>query len=156
MSLKAKEIMTKEVITVRKDSKVEDVAKILLENRIGGLPVTDEENRVVGIVSETDLLNKEKHLEMPPYITFMESYIFLGSMKKFESDLKKLSATTVDQIMSEEVVVVEEDEEISEIVNLMLESNVNRVPVVDKEGRIQGIICRYDVIKSMFNKERIE
>lgn len=93
---------------------------------------------------------------MPPYITFMESYIFLGSMKKFESDLKKLSATTVDQIMSEEVVVVEEDEEISEIVNLMLESNVNRVPVVDKEGRIQGIICRYDVIKSMFNKERIE
>ena len=90
--LKAKEIMTVDVKTVKKDDTVSDVAKMLIRDKIGGLPVVDEDNKVIGIISETDILKKEKYIEPPRVINFLQGLIFLDDMKNLEKDLKRIAA----------------------------------------------------------------
>lgn len=150
--MKAKDIMTADVIVVRKNDTIEKIAKILLEKRIGGVPVVDEENKVVGIVSETDIMKKEKNIKMPSFITILQGVVFLESMEKLEEDIKKIAAYKAENIMSSDVLVVYEEDDLEYVANLMIDKSINRVPVVDKERRIKGIICRYDIIKAMYER----
>lgn len=149
--MKARDIMTVNVISVKRDALIKDIAHILVENRIGGVPVVDDGGRVVGIISETDLVRKEKNVHIPSYITVLQGVIYLESFKKFEEDIRKITAYKAEDIMTAEVEKVHEDDDVETIASLMIEKGVNRVPVVDSEGKLKGIICRYDIIKSMFN-----
>jgi len=149
--MKARDIMTVNVISVKRDALIKDIAHILVENRIGGVPVVDDGGRVVGIISETDLVRKEKNVHIPSYITVLQGVIYLESFKRFEEDIRKITAYKAEDIMTAEVEKVHEDDDVETIASLMIEKGVNRVPVVDSEGKLKGIICRYDIIKSMFN-----
>lgn len=149
--MKARDIMTVNVISVKRDTLIKDIAHILVENRIGGVPVVDDGGRVVGIISETDLVSKEKNVHIPSYITVLQGVIYLESFKRFEEDIRKITAYKAEDIMTAEVEKVHEDDDVETIANIMIEKGVNRVPVVDSEGKLRGIICRYDIIKSMFN-----
>ncbi|MZQ75931.1 MAG: CBS domain-containing protein [Peptoclostridium sp.] len=149
--MKARDIMTVNVISVKRDALIKDIAHILVENRIGGVPVVDDDGRVVGIISETDLVRKEKNVHIPSYITVLQGVIYLESFKRFEEDIRKITAYKAEDIMTAEVEKVHEDDDVETIASLMIEKGVNRVPVVDSEGKLKGIICRYDIIKSMFN-----
>ncbi len=100
--LKAKEIMTVDVKTVKKDDTVSDVAKMLIQDKIGGLPVVDEDNKVIGIISETEILKKEKYIEPPRVINFLQGLIFLDDMKNLEKDLKRIAAYKVEDLMTED------------------------------------------------------
>lgn len=148
--MKARDIMTVNVISVKRDTLIKDIAHILVENRIGGVPVVDDGGRVVGIISETDLVSKEKNVHIPSYITVLQGVIYLESFKRFEEDIRKITAYKAEDIMTAEVEKVHEDDDVETIANIMIEKGVNRVPVVDSEGKLRGIICRYDIIKSMF------
>jgi len=74
--MKAKEVMTKNVIAVKEEDTIDDVIKILLSNKISGVPVVNEENEVIGVVSEADLIFRDKEIEIPAFIPVMEGYIF--------------------------------------------------------------------------------
>ena len=148
--LKAKEIMTVDVRTVKKDDTVSDVAKMLIQDKIGGLPVVDEDNKVIGIISETDIHKKEKYIEPPRVINFLQGLIFLDDMKNLEKDLKRIAAYKVEDLMTEDIVTVHEDDKFDDVANVMIKKSMNRVPVVDDDGKIKGIICRYDIIKSLY------
>lgn len=148
--MKARDIMTVNVISVKRDTLIKDIAHILVENRIGGVPVVDDGGRVVGIISETDLVSKEKNVHIPSYITVLQGVIYLESFKRFEEDIRKITAYKAEDIMTAEVEKVHEDDDVETIANIMIEKGINRVPVVDSEGKLRGIICRYDIIKSMF------
>ncbi|OPJ55254.1 CBS domain-containing protein [Alkalithermobacter paradoxus] len=150
--MKAKDIMTCDVISVKKDTPIENIAKILIEKRISGVPVVDEENKVVGVVSETDIVKKEKNIKVPSFITILQGVVFLESIKNMEEDIKRVAAYKAEDIMSDDVLTVNEEDDLEYIANLMIEKSINRVPVVDDERKIKGIICRYDIIKSMFNR----
>ncbi|AHM55699.1 hypothetical protein EAL2_c03960 [Peptoclostridium acidaminophilum DSM 3953] len=149
--MKAKDIMTVNVISVKRDALIKDIAHILVENRIGGVPVVDDGGRVVGIISETDLVRKEKNVHIPSYITVLQGVIYLESFKKFEEDIRKITAYKAEDIMSVDVEKVHEEDDVETVASLMIERGINRVPVVDSEGKLKGIICRYDIIKSMFS-----
>ncbi len=84
MDKTAKEIMTTDVIVAKQDDSIADVANMLIAEKIGGLPVVDSENRVVGIISETDILKKRKIIEAPLYINLLQGLIFLRWLKKVE------------------------------------------------------------------------
>ncbi|SET07094.1 CBS domain-containing protein [Natronincola peptidivorans] len=147
----AKDIMTKEVIAVKKDDTVERVIEILLEHNISGLPVVDEENRVIGIISEGDLIYRSKKLHIPAYFTLLDSYIFLENPKNLEMQIKKMAGYRVGEVMTDQVITVEEEETIEEIATIMSEKHVNRVPVV-KNKKLMGIISRRDIIRAYANK----
>lgn len=144
--MKAKDIMTTEVISVKEDDIVEDVTSLLIKNKISGVPVVNEENEVVGIVTETDLIFRDKDVNMPSYVPLLGGFILLDSVKKFEKELRKAAAYKVKDLMSTPVVKVYEDDEVREVVNTMLEKRINRVPVIDKDGKLKGIIARSDIL----------
>ena len=147
---KAKDIMTTNVKVAKETDTISDIANILITEKIGGVPVVDKENRVVGIISETDIMKKEKYVNPPEYITFLQGIIYLNDFKKMEDDIKDVAATQVKDLMSRDVIKVHEEDTFDDIANIMIKKSVNRVPVVDQDNKIKGIICRYDIIKSMY------
>ena len=147
----AKDIMTTDVIVAKKNDSIANVATLLIREKIGGLPVVDEENKVVGIISETDIMQKETDIESPRVINFFQGLIFLDDIKKLEDDMKKVAAYKVEDLMSKDIITVNEDDSFDYVANVMIKKSINRVPVVDKENFLKGIICRYDIIKAMYD-----
>lgn len=149
---KAKDIMTTDVIVAKKGDTISKVANILISGKIGGLPVVDDDNRVVGIISETDIIKKEKKVHSTPFINVLEGIIFLDDFNKMEQDLKRIAAYRVEDLMSKNIVKVYEDDAFDIVANIMISKSINRVPVVDEDNKLKGIICRYDIIKAMYNE----
>ncbi len=148
---KAKDIMTSDVIVANQNDEISSIANLLIKEKIGGLPVLDDDNKVVGIISETDIMKKETHIEAPGFINLLQGIILLDDMKKLEKNMKQIAAYKVKDLMSKDIVKVDEDDTFDYVANLMIKKSINRVPVVDKENRLKGIICRYDIIKAMYN-----
>ncbi|MDD4171665.1 MAG: CBS domain-containing protein [Syntrophomonas sp.] len=147
-----KDIMTKDVLTVRPKEKVEKVARILVENKISGIPVVDEQNHVVGIITEKDLMIKASELRVPFYLTLFDSIIFLENPIRFNNDLKKYTATYVQEAMTEKVIIVPEDTPVSEVVAIMQKRRINRVPVI-RNDKLVGIVTRNDILKAMVERD---
>lgn len=142
----ARDIMTKEVITVHGEDSIEKAIKLLLEHNVSGLPVIDENHKLKGIITEGDLIHRSKKLHIPTYFTILDSYIFLENPKTVEDQIKKMTAYKVEDMMTTKVISVDYDETIEEIATIMANKNINRVPVV-KEEKLVGIVSRRDIIK---------
>ena len=151
-TLKVREIMTTAVITVNPDTTVGELADILAKNKISGVPVVDGEGRVLGMVSEADIIVQDADLHFPYYIQFLEMVIYLQSVHKFEERVRKQIASKVSEIMTEEVVSVPPDESVREVATLMADRGVNRLPVVE-DGRLVGIVTRGDIVRAIAQKK---
>lgn len=149
--MKARDIMTRDVLSVSIDDKVENVARLLVDNKISGVPVVDNKQQVVGMVTEKDLMIKARDLKIPFYVTLFDSIIFLENPLKFNEELRRYTAVKVRDIMTTKVVAVEEDTALSEIVDLLAKRKINRVPVV-RNRKLVGIITRNDVLKALVNQ----
>jgi CBS-domain-containing membrane protein len=146
--LKAKDIMTKELITVSPETEVVHATKLLLENRINGVPVTDETGKLVGILCQSDLIAQQKKLPVPSFFTFLDGLIALTSMKQFEKQVQKIAAATVAQAMTPNPVAVGPDTGIEELAALMVDNNFHTIPVVDK-GELVGIVGKEDILRTL-------
>ncbi len=147
--LLAKDIMVKKVITINKDASVEKLSELLVKNKISGVPVVDNNGSLVGIATEGDLIVKDTDLHFPRYFKLLDSIIYLESLNKFKRNLKKYLGTRVEDVMTDKVKAVKKDTPVSEIANIMVKNNINRVPVLDNKGNLVGIITRADIVKSM-------
>ncbi|MFZ5945471.1 MAG: CBS domain-containing protein [Bacillota bacterium] len=149
--MQAKEIMTKDVITIKAGQTVDQAARLLSENRISGLPVVDQENRVIGIISEGDLVFQQKKITPPVVIAFLDGILQLGQ-QEFYNELKKIAAYKVEDIMTSTVTFVAPETGIDDIATLMINNEINRVPVLDENKKLLGIITRHDIIKNVYNR----
>ncbi|MEJ2269780.1 MAG: CBS domain-containing protein, partial [Desulfobulbaceae bacterium] len=113
--LTAKDIMTTNVITVQKDTSVNELAEILWKNKISGAPVLDDDGNVVSVVTESDLIDQTKKVHIPTMISILDSVIFLESSKKTEKEIKKMAGNTVQDICAMELIAVSEDTGLDEI-----------------------------------------
>jgi len=147
----AKDIMTKDVITVRPEEDVEKVAQLLLDNQISGVPVVDENHYLVGMITEKDLMIRATELKVPFYITLFDSIIFLENTIRFKNNLKKYTATQVKDAMTKKVFWVEEDTPVADIAELLQKENINRVPVL-RHKKVMGIVTRNDLLKTMVKR----
>lgn len=146
--LKAKDIMTKELITVSPETEIVHATKLLLENQINGVPVIDETGKLVGILCQSDLISQQKKLPVPSFFTFLDGLIPLTSMKQFEKEVQKIAAITVSQAMTPNPVVARPDTGIEEVAALMVDSGFHTIPVVDK-GALVGIVGKEDILKTL-------
>lgn len=144
----AKDIMSKNVITIKKDATIEEIARLLTEKNISGVPVVDDDDKLIGIVSEKDLIYKDVDPKFPSYIEVLGGVFFVDGIKQYEEKLKKLLANRAEDIMTAKVIAVNEDTDIKEIAELMIEKSVNRVPVL-KDGNLVGIVSRGDIVRSL-------
>lgn len=144
--LRAKDIMTKEVITVSPTTTIEELARVLMKNQISGAPVVDEAGNLIGIVTENDLITQNKRLHIPTILRLFDAFIPLGT-SRLEKEIKKITATTVVEVCTKKVITVEPETPLDEIATIMTEKKIHLIPVV-KEGKIVGIIGKRDIIKS--------
>jgi CBS domain-containing protein len=147
MMLKAKDIMTKDVITISPEATVEALARMLMENKISGVPVVSAGGRMEGIVTENDLIRKNKRLHIPTVIRLFDAFILLGSAKA-EDEIKKMAATTVGEIATYKVVSITEDTSLDEIATIMAEQHIHLLPVLREEA-VVGIIGKADMVRAM-------
>lgn len=145
--LKVRDIMSTDVKTIGPDSSVEEAAEVLSNNNISGLPVVEDEN-LLGIVSESDLIVKDKKLHFPDYINVIGGIIYLESYKKFKKEFKKFIAVKVEDLMTEKVVTVGPEDSVEDAATIMSDEDVNRLPVVE-DNKLVGIITRGDIVRDL-------
>ncbi len=144
----AADIMTTGVITIGENATINELAKLMAKHKVSGIPVIDGQHRVVGMVTEGDVVELDADVHFPHSINLFDSVIFLGSIKKFEERLRHVVAASVRDIMSTEVISIKKDATLHEIATLMADKHVNRLPVLDG-GRLAGIVTRADVVRAM-------
>lgn len=146
--LKATEIMTREVLTVRPETPVAELAQLLMSNNIGGAPVVDTEGRLLGVVTENDLIDQKKKVHIPTVVTILDSVIYLESPERMENEIKKIAGSTVADIYTRDVITVNEDTPLDEIATIMAEKGVHTLPVT-RSDELVGIIGKQDIIKTL-------
>lgn len=146
--IKAKDIMTADVITLTPDTDIAQAAKVLLDNGINGAPVVDETGNLLGILCQSDLVVQQKRLPMPTVFTLLDGYISLTSSKEMEKQVRKIAALTVSEAMTPNPVSVQSDTNLETIAGLMVDSGFHTLPVVD-QGRLVGIIGKEDVLRTL-------
>lgn len=147
----AAEIMDANVPTVSPEEDARTVIELLAKSEKGAVPVIDAERRVVGIVSESDLIisDEEADLHLPHYLNIMGGIVFIGSMKGFEERLNKAFATSVSELMSADPVVVSVDDDAEAVAKTIAERHHNHLPVVDADGRLAGLVTRADALAAL-------
>jgi len=146
--LVARDIMTPDPISVSRDLSVTEAAKIMVDRRIGALPVV-EEGKLVGLVTEDDLIMQDVKVEFPTYIHLLDGFImYPPATARFESELKKAVGATVADVMTADAVTVQADTPVGDIATLMVEQEVDRVPVLEGE-RLVGIVSKSDIVRSL-------
>ncbi|MEW6739200.1 MAG: CBS domain-containing protein [Nitrospirota bacterium] len=146
--LKAKDIMTRDVITVKPTTTIEEMARIFIEKKVSGAPVVDDNGDVIGIVTENDLISQNKRLHIPTVVRLFDAFIMLESPSKIEKEIKKMAAVTVSDICVRDVITVAEDTAVEDIATIMSEKKVHLIPVVEGK-KVRGIIGKMDIIKGM-------
>ena len=149
--ISAKDIMTKEVITVTSDLAVEKLAEIFWENRISGAPVVDDSGTVIAVVTENDLIDQNKKVHIPTMISILDSVIMLEKANKIEKEIRKMTGTTVKDICSDALVSVESETPLDEVATIMAEKQVHTLPVLD-DGILKGVVGKSDIIRTMAKK----
>jgi len=147
--LLARDVMVKKVITINKNASVAELSELLIKNKISGVPVVDDSGKLVGIATEGDLIVRDADLHFPRYFKLLDSIIYLESLNKFKRNLRKYLGTKVEDVMTSKIKIVKEDTLVNVVANIMVRNNVNRVPVLDNDGNLVGIITRADIVKSM-------
>lgn len=143
---KVKDIMNKAVITVAPGTPIRDIAMTLADNHLTGLPVVDN-GKVVGIVTEADLVTREANIHMPTFIQILDGTLFLGNAQAMNEEMEKIAAKTAQNVMSHPVITVSEDADIHELATTMLEEHANPVPVLDEKDQLVGVVSRSDLVK---------
>ena len=145
--MKVSELMVQPVIVVNEQTTLAEVARLMLERRMGGIPVTDAQGILCGIITESDFAAKEKGV---PFSTFRAPQLFGQWMgKEGVEELYRTAQTMPAQtIMTRRVVTVTEDEPVEAVIQKMLSHDINRIPVV-RQGVPVGIVTRHDLLKLM-------
>ena len=146
--LRAKDIMTKELITVSPDMEIVKATKILFDKSINGVPVM-KAGRLVGILCQSDLIAQQKNLPTPSLFTFLDGFIPLRSTRDLEKAVQKIAATIVADAMTPDPVAVHPETTIEEIATLMVDRNFHTIPVLDEEGRLVGIVGKEDILRTL-------
>jgi CBS domain-containing protein len=146
--LTAKDIMTRDVVTVKPETSIEELASLLVKNEISGVPVVDDTGSLFGIVTENDLISRNKRLHIPTVVSFLDAAIYLESSRKFEEEVKRVAATKVGDICVRKVVTITEDTTVVDIATIMAEKKVHLLPVIEA-GKVVGIVGKRDMVKAV-------
>ena len=150
--LKAKDMMTEDVITVTPGMEITQAAKLLLEHHYNGLPVVDEGGKLVGIICQDDLIVQQKKLPLPSLFTFFDGLIPMTSYRSMEKEVDKIIASKVSQAMTPDPITIGPDTSLEEIATLMVNHNVHTLPVLEG-SRLVGIIGKEDVLRTLLPRE---
>lgn len=146
MTATAKDIMTTNVVSLPATTSIADAVKSLLENGYNGMPVTNDEGRVTGVLTQADLVRTQKRLKVPSVFTTLDIFIPLGSTEEMEKELRRIAAVTVGEAMSTDVFTVTPDTSVEDIATAMVERGLYTLPVVEGD-KLVGVVGKADILR---------
>ena len=151
----AADIMDADIPSVTPSDDARAAIEVLAKQDLAAVPVVDEDRKVVGIVSESDLVlsDEESDLHLPHFLNIMGGVVFVESMKGFEERLNKAFATQVSDLMTRDPVCAKTFQSVERVARLIAEHHHNHLPVVDEEERLAGLLTRADVLAALVAEE---
>ncbi len=149
---KARDIMSSPPISIQEDKTLRETIELLAKHRFSGLPVIDNEGKLVGIISDTDIIRYSEQIKVMPNTNlsgWISPYVDVSTLATMRKGMDTLHQTMVSEVMTKKVFTVNEEAEASDIARLMNRRNINRIPVVDGEGKLVGIVTRADMVQCM-------
>jgi CBS domain-containing protein len=141
--------MTADVLTVTPKTPLPEAIQLLVDRKVGGLPVVDDNGKLVGIISDSDLMWREKGLEQPPYMMFLGGIIYFQNPATYDRDLHKALGQTVGEVMTPHTVSVSSDTLLPVAARIMHDKKIHRLPVVDANHHPIGIITQSDIVRAI-------
>ena len=146
--MNARDIMTKSVIKVSDKMLIKELSECFIKHRVSGFPVVEENDNLIGVVTEKDLIEQNKNLHMPTVIALFDAVIYLESDKNFKSEVNKFTGMRVRDIFTPNAITVSPETPISEITSIMANKNIYTLPVLEND-KLVGVIGKIDLIKGM-------
>lgn len=146
--LRARDIMTEEVITISPEASIEDLARLFEKHKISGVPVVEPDGRLVGVITQSDLVKRSRDLELPPALNILDLHLFLETPSGFRRRLEKMLGDTVREVMTPDPITIDPDMPVKEIAALMDRKKVHTLPVVE-QGKLVGIVGKMDLIRAL-------
>ena len=149
--VKVRELMTTDVIAFKPGDKVHQVAETFRSNRISGAPVIDDQRKVIGVISEADIMKLTATVPFPdidplnPFPIFSLT-AYRKKVEKIPDEIETLFEGSVKDVMTKDPVTISPDDSVLAAARIMHKSDFNRIPVVDDEGKLVGLIARADII----------
>lgn len=156
MSKLVADVMTQNPITVKPETSLEEAIQLLAKYKISGLPVIDESHNMVGILSETDLMWQAMGTPLPAYIMVLDSVIYLKNPAQYQQELHKALGQTVKDAMTEHVVITQPDATVRQAAQLMHDHKIRRLPVVNADKKLVGILTRGDIVREMAQSTQVQ
>jgi len=151
--LKAKDVMTRDVITVTPETGVTEIARLLLEKRFNGVPVVNRNGDLVGVISQSDLIAEQKKLPIPSVFTILDAFIPIYPPGKMAKEVQKIAAMKASQAMTADLVTVGPEEGIDEIASIMVNKSIHTIPVLEG-GKLVGIIGKEDILRTLVSSSK--
>lgn len=152
--MKAKDVMSKKVVTVSPSAGIREVYDIFKKTRYGGIPVVDNDNKILGMITKAEILS----VLLPDYFDMLgENIIFIDDFGTLDEEFEALPSFELfiaEDIMRKGAVTVEENASLLKVVAMMRKANVRRI-LVEKDGRLKGIITRGDICRAFFENGEI-
>ncbi len=145
--MKVKDVMAKSVKRLSPEMNLKEALEVFLSMDIGGLPVLDQNDKLLGIFTEKDVLKSI----FPAYLSNVGKFVYKEDPKWIKNKLADLANIKVKDAMLKEIIAVDEETGLAEAAHIMITQKIRRLPVLDKQGRVVGIVARQDVIKGLMN-----
>jgi CBS domain-containing protein len=149
-----RDVMRQEVPVASPTTTIAELARLMVEHRVPGLPVIAR-GELVGIVTEADLIQREATVDMPSIVTFLDAVVVADAGTPFEEELRRVVATTAEELMSSPVISIRDSATVAELATLMLQQQVNPVPVIDDSRQIVGLATRSGLIELIARLEAV-
>ena len=153
---KAKDFMTKYVFIVPPDITIHELIRLFVSHNVSAIPVVGEGNKLLGIVSEGDLLYKKVRPYIPQFIDVLGGTLYYCGYGRYEKSFRKLLATQASEIMTKNVRCVTPETDMTAITTLMVDEHLKSVPVVDEKNILVGMVTRHDILTVLALNEREE
>jgi CBS domain-containing protein len=140
------DVMTAPAVTVTPDTPVDEVARVLLRHHRHALPVVDSADKLLGIISETDLIVRNARLHFPVFLTLLENVVPISLDRNLDDELRKVLATTAAEVMTTRVYTASRSDDLGDVVHQMIHRKVHAVPVVSR-GKVEGVLYPSDVVR---------
>ncbi len=150
--MKVSQVMTRDVVTVSPETTVAEIARLLVAHHIEGVPVVERSGKVLGVVTEYDLIVRNAHLHLPTFFGFLDTFVPVSGQHEFEEELRRALGTYARDMMSDRLYTVRSDADLEDAATVMVDHHVNPVPVVDG-GKLVGVISRWDIVQLMARDE---
>ncbi|MCD6142656.1 hypothetical protein DRJ23_01380 [Candidatus Acetothermia bacterium] len=143
--MRVSEIMTKDLTAVEKDISVRELIFILNSADISVMPIVDDDGVLIGIISEKDLIKAA----LPGYFEMLHSTSFIPDLNQFSTKLAKIARDPIERYMKRDVVSIAVDDDDLQAADLLIRKNLRSLPVIDKEGRLAGVVRRIDLLRNL-------